>query len=95
MTFSPVDSRSTKDLYSEARALADPDFVSGLVTVRFGPTTLRIALIWFQLAAAWAIALFASPPFALLSVVVVCACHQGMLLWVHEASHGTLARAQD
>jgi fatty acid desaturase len=89
------DSHPAKDLYAEARALADPEFVSGLVTFRFGPAARGIALLWAQLALAWATALAAPPPFALLSLLVVCACHQGMLLWVHEASHGTLARTRD
>jgi fatty acid desaturase len=86
---------SEHDPYAEARAVADAEFVRQLVTVRFGPTVRGIALIWVQLALAWSIALLAPPPMALVSVVIVCACQQGMLLWVHEASHGTLARAQN
>jgi len=91
----PLTAQSGKDLYAEARAIADPEFTRRLVTVRFGPTVRGIALVWAQLALAWAIALLAPPPFALLSLVIVCACQQGMLLWIHEASHGTLARVQN
>ena len=61
--------------------------------MRYAPTVIRIAGLWAQLALAWSAALLG--PFWLLPpvFVVICACQQAMLLWVHEASHKNLARS--
>ncbi|OAB60846.1 hypothetical protein AY599_21550 [Leptolyngbya valderiana BDU 20041] len=77
-----------------ARELTDAAYIRSLSTPRPGRVVLATAVLWAQLALAWAAAL-AGPLWLLpLCFLVLTAAVQGMLLWTHEASHSTLFAAR-
>lgn len=75
---------------ADARSLADAQFISSLKAKNGGRVVLMTTVLWLQLLGAWGIALRAPLPYSLISFVVICACVQAMLNWVHEASHYSL-----
>lgn len=89
MTFRPIDTA-----LADARALGDIGFIDSLKVKDGRRVVLMTALLWAQLVGAWAVALLAPLPFAAASLIVICACVQAMLNWVHEASHYSLFRSR-
>lgn len=83
-----------EELLVDARACCDARFVDSLKTKEGTRVAMMTALLWVQLLTAWGVALLAPLPFAVASFVVICACVQGMLNWVHEASHFSLFRSR-
>lgn len=86
-----LDVRFT-DCQKSARTLLDLDFVRTLAEIRPGAAVRATVVLWIQLLASWAIALFGPIWLLWLPIVINSAVTQGMLLWVHEASHFTLLR---
>jgi fatty acid desaturase len=80
------------DCVAAARELVDQEFVTRLKTPRPATVAIATVLIWLQMVGIWALALFG--PFWLLWLpfLSVCALTQGMLLWMHEASHFSFCR---
>lgn len=73
-----------------ARRAADSDYVRSLMGHSPGRVVLLIFLIWLQLVGAWAAALLGPWWASIPAFIVIAACQQAMLLWVHEGSHFNL-----
>jgi len=75
------------DCMKVARSAVDSAFVASLKTPRPRAIFMATAFIWLQLLLSWSLALFGPLWLAWIPFIVHCAVTQGMLLWVHEASH--------
>ena len=80
-----------KEIEAEVRQLVGDKFVQSLKSHDIPRTAAMTLLLWLQLVSAWGVAFFCPTWAILLAFVVVCACQQAMVLWVHEASHYGLA----
>jgi fatty acid desaturase len=67
--------------------MVDPALVASLKRPRPSAVYSATALIWLQIVLSWSLALFGPLWLAWIPFIVHCAVTQGMLLWVHEASH--------
>lgn len=75
------------DCMRVARRIADPKLLDALKRPRPPAVILATAFLWLQIVASWTFALWAPLWLAWIPFVINCAVTQGMLLWVHEASH--------
>ncbi len=86
----------TDSIYSEsakfARSVVSKSVLEQLREPQQGRIYLLTLLLWSQLVAAWLIALLLPLWLLPLSFIIIVACIQAMLLWVHEASHVSLFR---
>jgi len=73
-----------------AHPLVDKSFLAELKRRRPDAVVIATALIWLQLVASWALALFGPLWLLFVPFLTSCALVQAMLLWVHEASHFSL-----
>lgn len=84
----------TDSVYAEcaraARTMVDAEFLAELKKPRPRVVYGATALIWLQLVVSWAIALWGPLWLLWLPVLINAGATQGMLLWVHEASHFSL-----
>jgi fatty acid desaturase len=86
------------DCVAAARGLIDQEFIASLKKPRPGAVALATALIWLQMVLIWTLALFGPLWLLWLPFLAICALTQGMLLWMHEASHSSFCldrRAND
>lgn len=70
-----------------ARKLVDPSFLESLKRPQPRAIVVATTMIWLQIIISWAIALLGPWWLLWLPFLINCAVTQGMLLWVHEASH--------
>ncbi len=72
-----------------------PRTMHALATPRVGRTALALAVDWGIIALAIALARWLAHPFAYLAAVLVVAGRQhALLIFMHDAAHGTLARSK-
>jgi fatty acid desaturase len=76
-----------REIEGEVRRLVDDSFVQALKIDNIPRATSMTILLWAQLVCAWFLALLGSPWMTVVAFVIICACQQAMVLWVHEASH--------
>jgi fatty acid desaturase len=73
-----------------ARGIVDGEYVSALKVSRPSAIYGATLFLWTQLVAAWAITIWGPLWLLWLPFLIHAGATQGMLLWVHEASHFTL-----
>jgi fatty acid desaturase len=79
---------------ADCRETANVEFVRSLREYDFPRVLRATAILWAQLLAAWAVALW-GPAWAIIpAAIVILVCQQAMSLWVHEGSHNTVLAAK-
>ena len=79
-----------KNILTYGRNLCPKEYISSITYYSFFPVLMGTILLWSQLILSWFLTLYISPLLLPISIIIIIACQQTMILWTHEGAHGNL-----
>ena len=78
---------TNNDILKAGKELCDSNFINSISNLHIYPILIGTFILWCQIIFAWYIALYLPLYFSFISLIIISACHQAIVLWVHEGSH--------